>query len=296
MTTYRMASITALLVFAITMAATISEAAPCFAPLADRNSRNPDNFKDLAKNTAATAQKGVKRFLPLISADTKLVNIDFYYINFTQPKTGTVESLFKRLRLNFNTFAEGTSKDFGFGAYAASDDANDSIRKTNEKLWNQDVPLKALMSFGLDTLWPATSFGAAARYIKDKHGDLQVTCATKTDFVFSTVQSERGGDHPVSGNRGFGLTDNLDGTWTFYSKAVDRKTDNGENWLATTIFRKDVFCLGHQFWLLFYSDMKTYLEQQKDLSIKVKEIWTGNHGPAPYPFQNGAESKTYECK
>src|SRR5262245_12160105 len=41
--------------------------------------------------------------------------------------------------------------------------------------------------------------------------------------------SSKGCKHPVSGNRGFGIKDNGDDTWTFYSKAVDRETPFWKN-------------------------------------------------------------------
>jgi hypothetical protein len=265
----------------------------CFTPLSDRTSRDPANFQDLAKNTTATPAPGVTQFLFPIRDGTPEVNIDFYYVRFNSPQNTTLEELFKDLRFHFNTFAEGNTKDFGFGPYPASKDPNDPVKQSNDALWKKDIPLKALMRFQLDTLWPATGFSAnaAVRYVMHKAGDLQVTCATKTDFVFSTVESETGWSHPVAGNRGFGLMDNGDGTWMFYSKAVDRKTFSGAN-LAARFIQKDVFCLGHKFWLLFYSDMKTYLEGKR---MRVREIWTGNHGPVPFPFQMGSQTPTKEC-
>jgi hypothetical protein len=282
-------------IFVLSVLAMPGEAAQCFTPLSDRTSRNPADFQDLAKNTDAVPMPGVVRFLPLIASDTKAVNIDFYYIKFTRPRTGTPEALFKELRLNYNAFAEGSAKDFGFEPYAGSNDSSDPIRKKNAALWQQDVPLKAVMSFKLDTPLPATKFSAnrLVRAIIHKRGDLQVTCATRTDFVFSTQESQQGGSHPVSGNRGFGLVDNGDGTWMFYSKAVDRRTGMIENSIGEKVFRQDVFCLGHKFWLLFYSDMRGYLETK---GIKVQEIWTNNHGPVPFPFGSGAQPANLECK
>jgi hypothetical protein len=70
--------------------------------------------------------------------------------------------------------------------------------------------------------------------------------------------SSKGGKHPVSGNRGFGIKDNSDDTWTFYSKAVDRETPFWKNTFARKA-GKDVFCLVHGFWRLFYGGMKDYL-------------------------------------
>ncbi|QCR23248.1 hypothetical protein [Pontibacter sp. SGAir0037] len=43
--------------------------------------------------------------------------------------------------------------------------------------------------------------------------------------MFSTIKELYNGLHPVSGNREFGFTSNADGSYTFYTKGVDRLTD-----------------------------------------------------------------------
>ena len=45
------------------------------------------------------------------------------------------------------------------------------------------------------------------------------------------IQGEDG-IHPVSGNREFGFIQNLDGTYTFYTRGVDRMTDGFESTAA----------------------------------------------------------------
>ena len=236
-------------------------------------------------------------FLPLDTGENTKANIDFYYIKFARPGDRNIEDLFKELRTNFGSIITGISTDYGFGPYKSSADPQG---KTNEKMWKSDNPLNAVMSFNLDTPLPATMISRISagngpisgpvRYVVSKAGDLQVTCATKTDFVFSTVKSKNGGPHPVSGNRGFGLADNGDGTWTFYSKAVDRLT-TGYNPKILLAF--DVFCKGHRFWeSIFYPGMKKYLEHK---GLTVREIWTQNHGPVPFPFEQGPPVPTMQC-
>lgn len=298
---------TAVLCFASLFSAAIpltAVAQPCFAPLSDPASRDSSNFVDLAKQTTAKPMPGVKKFLPLVVAEDDKANIDYYYIRFTRHPKKTPEQVFKDLRLNFNRFAAGTTKVFGFGPYKETGSDSDSIGRENAKLWAKDVPLNAVMSFNLDTPMPATrmvsivgSSGSPewVRGIVNKAGDLQVTCASKLDFVFSTVESENGGPHPVSGNRGFGLKDNGDGTWTFYSKAVDRRTTGEWNpkIILGTFF--DTFCRGHDFWKsYFYPEMYKYLESKG--MTPTEPVWIGNHGPVPFPFKPGPQPATAECK
>jgi len=276
-----------------------AEAAGCFSVLSDPTVRKAADFADLAKTTTRKKVDGVKDFLHVEDTDT--VNVDFYYVRFKNPPGKTLKAVFKEMRQKFGLFAEGFKKDFGFDAYGANrGDPNDKLYVKNAGLWKQDLPLDALMSFNLDTLWPETfrsRRGGKVYNAATADGDLQVTCASDTDFVFSTVESERGGPHPVSGNRGFGLMDNGDGTWTFYSKAVDRKSAGAKNWMAGALAKigavDNVYCLGHGFWMQFYPLMQKYL-RENGMSTSPNDFYHDNHGPVPFPLQDPLP-KTTEC-
>ena len=114
-----------------------------------------------------------------------------------------------------------------------------------------------------------------------QNGDVQATCASDTDFIFSTVDAEKDDEHPVSGNRGFGLKDNLDGTWSFYSMGADRLTDDLINKVRIPQLSnrgKDVFELGEDFWISFYGELSKKL---------------GNDGLEPQAlFRNSCRYKT----
>jgi hypothetical protein len=165
--------------------------------------------------------------------------------------------MFLELRLHFKEFAEAKTGYYSFGPYKTSD-----AEKANEKLWASKNPKGALMSFNLDTRFANAFFRNGTYLIYEKFGDVQVTCATETDIVFSTVETKKGGTHPVNGNRGFGLKDSGDGTMTFYSKAADRESDFKMNWSA------DVFAKGQEFWEVFYDAMVEYLNGQ---NLKAKK-------------------------
>jgi hypothetical protein len=272
-------------------------ASPCFTVLSDPSVRTYDDFKDLATFVPhGKKADGVNRFLPFAGGTGNVMNIDFYYVMFNQPTGKTPKQLFKELRQNYATFAKGDAGDFDFGPYGDSDDPNDKKRKDNDKLWNSDDPTNALMSFNLDTLWPNTFIGAGIAHIKTQAGDLQVTCATDTDFIFSTVDSEKGGPHPVAGNRGFGLKDNGDGTWMFYSKAADMesvlKWNKAAHMLSAVRLTGSIFCLGHKFWMNFFPAMSKYLS---DHGMTPKKFFSENHGPTALPLQPGVQSPTTSC-
>jgi hypothetical protein len=84
--------------------------------------------------------------------------------------------------------------------------------------------------------------------------------------------SSKGGKHPVSGNRGFGIKDSGDDIWTFYPKAVDRETPFWKNTFARKA-GKNVFCLGHGFWRLSYGGMKDYLTEILQMNPKPASMF-----------------------
>lgn len=283
----------ALVAFTVTSARNCDAAPatpPCFSPLNDPSKRVSEDFKDLEAKTTKRKAKEVERFLPIEGSNE--VNIDFYYLKFSAPKNVSLETFFKVVRLRFALFAEGERGSYGFDAYGSKYERNDPLYMKNSKVWEQDIPEGALMSFDLGTPLPSWYKKTDLTYrLAQADGDLQVTCATKTDFVFSTVESKRGGAHPVSGKRGFGLKDNGDGTWMFYSKAVDAVTVSKKNWMGQKL-GMDILCLGHEFWRQFYGQMSKYLESR---GLRVQEYFNGNHGPVPYPFKAGSQPPTKVC-
>ncbi len=41
-------------------------------------------------------------------------------------------------------------------------------------------------------------------------------------WTFTTLSTRGDGEHPIAGTRQFGLTDNKDGSYTFYTRGTDR--------------------------------------------------------------------------
>ncbi len=67
-------------------------------------------------------------------------------------------------------------------------------------------------------------------------GSVLVTAATPTSWIFSTIHTWADLDHPVAGNREFGISPNADGSWTFYTRAADRTQGRIDLFLQTEIF------------------------------------------------------------
>jgi hypothetical protein len=54
------------------------------------------------------------------------------------------------------------------------------------------------------------------------------TQAGEYHWVFTPVSTFWDSDHPLAGHRQFGLTANDDGSFTFYTRGIDRLWDNGD--------------------------------------------------------------------
>lgn len=67
-------------------------------------------------------------------------------------------------------------------------------------------------------------------------GDVITSGYSNNSWIFSTVYSEVDGYHPVSGNRKFGFTNNNNGTYTFFTRGIDRVSSNWnefKNWVGS---------------------------------------------------------------
>jgi len=238
----------------------------CFKPLTDRSSHDPANWKGLSGFDPTdpvhpiTKAGGVTNFLPIKGGIRDRINLDYYEMTFNAPaKYPTPAKFFQFLRGIFPVLARDQSQDYDFRPYRVSTDEMDLTSKRYQEIWDQAVPAGALMSFQLHVVTFGKSVGMSPKFV---NGDVQATCATDTDFVFSTVETQEDGKHPVSGNRGFGLRANQDGTWTFYSMGADRESDFLPNKLnfSKHMDGKDTFQEGVAFWHSFYGQMTKVLE------------------------------------
>lgn len=250
----------------------------CFTYLEDPQSRDRKNWDDLLDDRTDNVPlaKHVVRFLLKKDGVGEDVNMDYYALTFDAPPKVTVEKFFAQMRKDFHVFAAWDGGYNVFRAYGPKvRSPNDLAREENEKKWAEADHKGALMTFllaGLGlSLSPTTGLGSQFLMFK-QYGDVQSICSSATDFIFSTVQTDTD-THPVSGLRGFGLKeDSSKKTWTFYSKAVDRRTKIGFAGTANRAYlagapAPDVYVEGRKFWSGFYTKMAEYLKEKK---IKVK--------------------------
>jgi len=255
--------------------------AACFSPLANPKSSDPNDWQDLLNFSPTTTNPEVMEIQRLSSGSSDNVNLDYYSYTFRRHPSKTIQEVFLSMRKKFPIYAKGGRVDSGqyFLPYRKSA-GPDEIQKTNEKVWLSSNPNGALMSFVLATLQPVLTLHATLGTLKPvlEQGDVLVTCASDLDFIFTTVRTIKDDWHPVSGNRGFGLRDNGNGTWTFFTKATDRAAPYIGVTLDKAVVRAfnlanpfsknapdaddHIFQLGHEFWLRFFETMIDDLGKQ----------------------------------
>lgn len=156
------------------------------------------------------------------------INNDFYSITI-EKKSDTAESMLLLIRRDISTLIfKGTS-------YSV-----EPIDAANGTRWSSNNPLGAVMSFTL---------AAIPNVMPLERGSVVVSCVSPTDFVFSTVRTDRDGWHPVAGNRAFGVRDNGNGSLTIWTKAADRVVTGGVFGSLPEVLREQLFEQGHAVWV-----------------------------------------------
>jgi hypothetical protein len=281
----------------------------CFKPLTDPQSKNTADWNDLVNLSSNLLKPGVIE-IQKIEDGLGPINLDFYSVTFKKNSTADLTATFLQIRKAFPLFAHTSASSYGdessqyFGPYFETG-VGDSYGLANQQLWNSGVPRGALMGFVLDNHAPALALAATLKGMKIvlEKGDVLVTCSVMTQIIVSTVQTVADGYHPVSGNRGFGLRENDDGTWTFYTMGADRQagvhTAGSPSApyfgnLALSLGFPDrgippgpdaVFYAGDKFWREFFGNLEDYLDQH-GMTVKADSFIRNSHR-YQYPLSGG---------
>lgn len=139
-------------------------------------------------------------------AYSTVVNMDYFPITVNQlPVVNgqrlTAPQFLEHIRTNINGFVNTNYSEFEpYSWYGVNDAA----------LWNSSNPLNAVIA--IDIKGP-------------DNGSVIVSKYSSTGWTFTTIYDPKYGTHPVSGNRDFGYTQNANGSYTFYTRGVDRLTE-----------------------------------------------------------------------
>lgn len=152
------------------------------------------------------------------NAYSTVVNMDYFPITVsTLPVLNgvrlTPEQFIGHIRKNINNFIDTQYSTFKPYKYSGVDETN---------LWNSANPKNAVVA--IDIKGP-------------DNGSVIVSQYNNTGWTFTTIHEPMYGDHPVSGNRDFGYVKNTNGSYTFYTRGVDRLTGlDGDSFQKTTEF------------------------------------------------------------
>lgn len=180
-----------------------------------------------------------------------IANMDYFPVEIsvlpTNPSTGqqyTPSQFLHHIRKNLNSFVDTSLCSF----------SPSQITGYNEsQIWNSDNPVGAIIHININ---------ASA-------GDGSVICSesTTSKWKFTTIEvpwdlsDGYDGIHPVSGTREFGLIQNPNGSYTFYTRGVDRITDGFESTLAeNSTMWMDAFEEADALWNSLRSKVHNYVQ------------------------------------
>ena len=145
---------------------------------------------DAAKKRTISAQR-------MNDASGDILNTDYYAVKISKlPKNVSESDLYTHIRQNFGNFMDPEIAELQFPT-------ND---KESKNLWLSGNPKGSVMSFYniMDT------------------APVLTTQSSTNHWVFTPVATFWDLQHPLAGHREFGLTNNNDGTLTFYTRGVDK--------------------------------------------------------------------------
>ncbi len=263
----------------ITKLAILSNDKPCFPPLQNTGSKTPADWDTLVKHTYSGSYPPGMKSVQKINDDGYggRINLDYFGLTFEAPADQRIGTVFQQLRRELTKiiFAGERNKHFKLYEGRWRTSLTPKQLKANANLWASDNPVGALMNFRLHNPISATCTPGDYLCIVREEGDILVTCSSATSVIFTTVQTEENGYHPVSGNRGFGLKDNADGTWSFYTMGADRLSLMGSaisrlpetDYFGLPNMFPDIFDGGKLVWVKMMKNMTSHLSRQK---IKVR--------------------------
>lgn len=146
----------------------------------------------------------VSKIQKINDAHSTVVNMDYFPVTLTQlpivnGQRLTAGQFLHYIRTNLDSFTDGSKTFSAYNAYGVDD----------RNKWNSNNPLGSVVAINL----PGPENGSV------------ITSQSSTDrWTFTTIKEPFYGEHPVSGNRDFGYILNSNGSYTFYTRGVDRLT------------------------------------------------------------------------
>lgn len=119
-------------------------------------------------------------------------------------------------------------------------------------IWQSPNPLGAIMRFDI----PVSLFGFLPG---SQDGSVVCSKSQPLQWIFSTIKSHIDWNHPVSGNREFGISQNQDGTYTFYTRGVDRVAEPLDVLMGSLPLNQDAFEGADLLWTKFIQNLSNFI-------------------------------------
>jgi hypothetical protein len=191
------------------------------------------------------------------NASGDVVNLDYFPVTITtlpnNPTTGqrfTAPEFLNHIRTHMNDFVDTSITGFSPSTITGFNEA---------QIWNSNNPFGGVVHLNI---------GGGA-------GDGTVICTNynSSDWIFSTIEvpydpfrQGYDGEHPVSGNRQFGFIQNSNGSFTFYTRGVDRITDALDAYVANKIL-SDPFQNPDALWNSFKQGIYTFTQNNSGSAL-----------------------------
>jgi RHS repeat-associated protein len=212
------------------------------------------SFRDLIDGNANIRRQEMDK------ASGSELNTDYYAAIITKLPPGmTQHQLYEHIRQNFNNFM-----DYQVATFGTQD-------PSSKKLWNSSNPTGAVMTF----------------YNPLDNAGVVTSKAGKDYWVFTPVWTTDDHRHPLAGHREFGLTDNGNNTFTFYTRGVDRlwtPADAMYNFIMSPMLRLEgdnFFRQANELWNAVMDNAVKYINDNggsasKTTSFSRRIIWNND--------------------
>lgn len=189
----------------------------------------------------------IARIQSINNAYSTVVNMDYFPVTVSQLPTVngqqmTPEAFLHHIRTNINAFVDN---------YEAIFTPYNHFGVNDEGLWNSSNPTGAVVS--IDIWGP-------------DNGSVITSYSSQDQWTFTTIYDPLNWEHPVSGNRDFGYVQNTNGSYTFYTRGVDRLTNGlgtAAQWISSQSGTTTLSPFAHAdaLWESFQSKISSYVNQ-----------------------------------
>jgi len=182
---------------------------------------------------------------PMSRASGDEMSYDYYSVTINQlPSDMSMSDLFNHIRTNFADFKQGATLTEKFGP----------SKQSEQSQWNSADPLTSIMRFVVNPdlccdfdLVREGMAVMATNYMVNENS---------MSWVFTPVYSDHNGDfgHPLAGHRQFGITNNGNGSYTFFTRGIDTPYGMLDNMNSA-----DIFAGAHQLWTNVMNNVSNYI-------------------------------------